>query len=147
MPMKYSTFRSKRCEPSRCSRIALLVSGVIQFSLPISSSGPQGLFDTLTPSRSRIDSNTYSPTLSSLYAGCVDVLDHGAVQLGSPVAEEVELVLAGDHVVLVPGLLDVDLGHEQGLLGRIGLGETGAVRIDDLAVAAELGLSLPADPV
>ena len=48
--MKYSTFRSKRCEPSRCSRIALFVSGVIQFSRPISSSGPHGLFETLRPS-------------------------------------------------------------------------------------------------
>src|SRR4249920_1226091 len=104
-------------EPFRLSRIPFELSAVSQFSRPISSSGPQGLFETLTPSRSRIDSNTYSPTLSSLYAGCLDVLDHGAVQLGPPVAEEVELVLAGDHVVLVPGLLDVDLCNEQRLLG------------------------------
>ena len=51
--MKYSTFRSKTCRPSRCSRIARFVSGVIQFRRPISSSGPHGLFETLTPSCSR----------------------------------------------------------------------------------------------
>ena len=34
--------------------------------------------------------------------GCLGLLDQGAVQLGPAVAEEVELVLAGDHVVLVP---------------------------------------------
>ena len=50
MPMKYSTLRSKRWPPSRCSRIARFVSGVIQFSRPISSSGPQGLFETFSPS-------------------------------------------------------------------------------------------------
>ena len=50
IPMKYSTLRSKRWPPSRCSRIARFVSGVIQFSRPISSSGPQGLFETCTPS-------------------------------------------------------------------------------------------------
>src|SRR6478736_2707691 len=147
MPMKYSTFRSNRCEPSRCSRIDLFVSGVIQFSRPISSSAPQGLFETLTPSRSRIGSNTYSPTLAPFYSGCLGLLDQGAVQLGPPVAEEVELVLARDHVVLVPGLLDVDLGDEQRLLGGVRLGETRAERVDDLAPAAELAGPLLADPV
>ena len=65
MPMKYSTLRSKTWLPSRCSRIALFVSGVIQFRRPISSSGPQGLFETLTPSRSSSGSNV---RLSSVVA-------------------------------------------------------------------------------
>src|SRR5205085_10440431 len=56
IPMKYSTFRSKTCPPSRCSRIARFVSGVIQFSRPISSSSPQGLFETFRPSLSTIGS-------------------------------------------------------------------------------------------
>src|SRR3954449_13119044 len=50
MPTKYSTLRSNRCAPSRCSRIARFVSGVIQLRRPISSSGPHGLFETLRPS-------------------------------------------------------------------------------------------------
>src|SRR5919197_2944760 len=53
IPMKYSTFRSKTWRPSRCSRIVRFVSGVIQLSRPISSSGPHGLFETFTPSCSR----------------------------------------------------------------------------------------------
>ena len=53
MPMKYSTLRSNTWLPSRCSRIARFVSGVIQFRRPISSSGPHGLFETFRPSCSR----------------------------------------------------------------------------------------------
>src|SRR5581483_12278665 len=145
--MKYSTFRSKTCEPSRCSRIALFVSGVIQFSRPISSSGPHGLFETLTPSRSRIGSNTYSPTMASLCVGCLELLDQRDVQLRAAVAEEVQLVLAGNDVVLVPRLLDVDVGDEERLRGLVGLGEPVAVGVDDLAPAAELAPPLLAHPV
>ena len=60
IPMKYSTLRSNTWLPSRWSRMALFVSGVIQFSLPISSSAPHGLFETLRPSCSRTASGTSS---------------------------------------------------------------------------------------
>ena len=40
--------------------MALFVSGVIQFSRPISSSAPHGLFETLSPSFSRIGSGISS---------------------------------------------------------------------------------------
>ena len=53
MPTKNSTLRSKTWLPSRCSRIARFVSGVIQLRRPISSSGPHGLFETFRPSCSR----------------------------------------------------------------------------------------------
>src|SRR6476661_227791 len=60
MPLKKSTERSKTCPPSRLPRIAAVASGVIQFSRPIWSSGPQGLRETFTPSRSSSGSNTNS---------------------------------------------------------------------------------------
>ncbi len=47
--MKYSTLRSKTWPPLRCSRIARFVSGVIQFSRPISSSGAPGALRDLQP--------------------------------------------------------------------------------------------------
>src|SRR5262245_17922598 len=107
MPTKYSTFRSKRCEPSRCSRIARFVSGVIQFRRPISSSGPQGLFETFRPSLScsasqvKVSRSTCVIACSSLSGfDRALLLDERPIQLGPPVAEEVELVLAGDDVVL-----------------------------------------------
>ena len=50
MPMKYSTLRSNTWRPSRWPRMAEFVSGVIQLRRPISSSAPQGLFDTSRPS-------------------------------------------------------------------------------------------------
>ena len=40
-------------------------------------------------------------------------------------AEEVELVLTGDDVVLVARALDVDVCDEEHFLGRTGLGEPG----------------------
>src|ERR1051326_941848 len=99
--------------PSRCSRIARFVSGVIQFSLPISSSSPQGLFETFRPSLSMIGSNDRASTSSTVAIAtslCLDYglhfLDEPAVQLGPPVAKQVKLVLAGDDVVLVACLLD-----------------------------------------
>ena len=58
--MKYSTLRSKTWLPSRWSRMARFVSCVIQFRRPISSSAPQGLFETLRPSCSWIASGTSS---------------------------------------------------------------------------------------
>src|SRR5262249_58412539 len=137
MPMKYSTFRSKTCEPSRCSRIAWFVSGVIQLSRPISSSGPHGLSDTFSPSCScsvfhvKV-SSTLAIARSSLSG--LDralLLDQRAVHIGAPVAEEVQLVLPGNDVVLVPRLLDVDLRDEQGLFGLAGLGQALPVRVDD----------------
>src|SRR5690242_17262064 len=134
MPMKYSTFRSNMCEPSRCSSTALLVSGVTQFRRPISSSGPQGLLDTCRPSWECSASHVNSldmpcSSLSGFDGGLL--LDQRAVQLRAAVAEEVELVLAGDDVVLVARLLDVDLGDEERLGRHVGLGEAGAVRVDD----------------
>src|SRR5262249_46302930 len=115
MPMKYSTFRSNTWLPSRCSRIARFVSFVIQFSRPISSRVPQGLFETLTPPRLRTVSGCSSGSRGiacllrvDLRLNALRVLDQRAVQLGPAVAEEVELVLTGDHVVLVARLLDVD---------------------------------------
>jgi hypothetical protein len=75
------------------------------------------------------------------------LLDQRPVQLAAAVAEEVELVLTGNDVVLVPRLLDVDLGDEQGFLGVARLGQTRSVRVDDLAPAAELAPALLADPV
>src|SRR4249919_3674187 len=122
MPMKYSTFRSKRCEPSRCSRIARFVSGVIQFSRPISSSGPHGLSDTFSPSCS---CNAFHVKVSSTLAIARSslsgfdralLLDQRAVQLGAAVTEEVQLVLTGDDVVLVPRFLEFDVRDQQCLL-------------------------------
>src|SRR5438105_9058444 len=137
--MKYSTFRSNRCAPSRCSRIARFVSGVIQFSRPISSSSPHGLFETFRPSFSRSGSkvrDSVSSTVAITTSLCLDdglhLFDEPAVQLGPPVAEQVELVFPGDHVVLVASLLDLDVGDEQRLLGLVRLREPPAVRIDDL---------------
>src|SRR5262249_54487973 len=75
------------------------------------------------------------------------LLDQRAVELGSPVAEEVELVLAGDDVVLVTRQLEVDLADEQRLLALVRLREALAVRVDDLAPAAELAPALFADAV
>src|SRR5262249_19978293 len=75
------------------------------------------------------------------------LLDQRAVELGPPVAEEVELVLAGDDVVLVARLLELDLADEQRLLVLVRLRETLAVRVDDLAPAAELAPALLADAV
>src|SRR5436190_11980809 len=140
--MKYSTFRSNRCAPSRCSRIARFVSGVIQFSRPISSSGPQGLFETFSPSLSTSGSKVRLSSAvaigSSSRLDGLGLLDVGPVQLGAPVAEEVQLVVARDDVVLVPRLLDVDVGDEQRLAGLAGLREPPSVGVDDLASAAEL---------
>jgi hypothetical protein len=44
------------CVAFRLCRIAALDSGVIQLRRPISSSGPHGLLETFSPSRSRIGS-------------------------------------------------------------------------------------------
>src|SRR5438105_2831012 len=128
--MKYSTFMSKTWLPSRCSRIARFVSGVIQFSLPISSSSPQGLFETFRPSLSMIGSNERASTSSTVAIAtslCLDdglqLLDEPAIQLGPPVAEQVELVLAGDDVVLVARLLDVDVRDEEHFLSLVRLRE------------------------
>src|SRR5512134_4001561 len=60
MPMKYSTLRSNTCRPSRWSRTAAVDSGVTQLRRPISSSSPQGLFETLRPPSSRIAPGTSS---------------------------------------------------------------------------------------
>src|SRR5215831_8009717 len=142
MPMKYSTFMSKTWAPLRCSRIALFVSGVIQFSRPISSSGPQGLFETLRPSFSRIGSGisswsfTVTLTRTSLGRDALGLFHEGAVELRPPVAEQVHLVLAGSgDDRLLTRARDVDLGDEQCLAGRVGLGETYARRVDDLTAA------------
>src|SRR5581483_7497310 len=75
------------------------------------------------------------------------LLDQRLVELGPAVAEEIELVLARDDVVLVARLLDVDVGDEQRLLRLARLGEPLAVRVDDLAPAAELAPALLPDPV
>src|SRR4051794_14932743 len=154
MPMKYSTFRSKRCEPSRCSRIALFVSGVIQFSRPISSSAPHGLFETFSPSCS-CSASQVNCSRSTCVIGCSSLsgfdrallLDQRAVQLGAAVAEEVQLVLAGNDVVLVPRLLDLDVRDEEVPLVFARLGQPRPVRIDDLAPAAELAPAFLADAV
>src|SRR5262249_29415025 len=155
MPMKYSTLRSKRCAPSRWSRMAAFVSGVIQLSRPISSSGPHGLADTLRPSISCRASGTssWSCAMRSPPQGWSAGNDFGvsrqrAVELGSPVAEQVHLVLArrGDDR-LVPRPLDVDVREEQGLARRVRLGEPGPGGIDDLAATAELGRPLSPDAV
>ena len=152
IPMKYSTLRSKTCLPSRCSRIARFVSRVIQFRRPISSLGPQGLFETFTPPRLRTGVGdellvACHDVASFSVSDCLGLLDEGAVELGTPVAEEIELVLAWDHVVLVAGLLHVDLGDEQRLPGHSGLRKALAERIDDLAPAAELAPAFLADAV
>src|SRR5262249_48554403 len=157
MPMKYSTLRSNMCLPSRWSRMSRVVWRVTQFRRPISSRGPQGLFDTLTPPRLNTGSGTSSLSraiappsvvgLVRLNLDCLRLLDQRAVGPGSPVAEEVELVLAGDHVVLVTRLLEVDLADEQCLLALVRLREALAVRVDDLAPAAELAPALLADAV
>src|SRR5690349_9322038 len=155
MPMKYSTFRSKTCEPSRCSRIALFVSGVIQFRRPISSSGPHGLSETLSPSCScsalnvNCSRSTSVMSCSSLVSGFDGrlLLDERAVEIRAPVAEEVELVLAWNDVVLVTRLLEVDVRHEKRLGRHIGLGESVAEWVDDLAASAELAPALLADAV
>src|SRR5581483_1385254 len=154
MPMKYSTFRSNTCAPFRCSRIARFVSGVIQFSRPISSSGPHGLFETFSPSCScsasqvKLSRSTCVIVCSSLSGfDRAPLFDERAVQLGAPVAEEVQLVLAGNDVVLVARLLELDIGDEQRLGRLVGLGQAGAVRVDDLAQPAELPPALLADAV
>src|SRR5262249_23507580 len=154
MPMKYSTFMSKTWAPLRCSRIALFVSGVIQFSRPISSSSPQGLFETLSPSFSRIGSGmsswsfTVTVTRTSLGRNALGLFHEGAVELGPPVADQVHLVLAGGRDDrFLPRARDVDLGDEQRLAGRVGFDEADAGRVDDLAAAAELGRALAADAV
>src|SRR5262245_16160453 len=154
MPMKYSTFMSKTWAPLRCSRIALFVSGVIQFSRPISSSAPQGLFETLSPSFSRIGSGisswslTVTLTRTSLGRDALGLFHEGAVELRPPVAEQVHLVLAGGgDDRLLTGACDIDLGHEQRLAGRVGFGEAHAGRVYDLAAAAELGCALLTDAV
>src|SRR5437868_7236391 len=115
MPTKYSTLRSKTWRPSRCSRIARFVSRVIQLSRPISSRGPHGLFETLTPPLLSTGSGTSSlsramdaPSVEVLGLHGLGLLDEHAVELGAPVSEEVQLVLAGNDVVLVSRLLDVD---------------------------------------
>src|SRR5690349_457692 len=137
MPMKYSTFRSKRWEPSRCSRIVLFVSGVIQFRRPISSSAPHGLFETFSPSCS-CSASQVNCSRSTCVIACSSLsgfdrtllLDQRAVHLGAPVAEEVQLVLAGNDVVLVARLLEFDVRDEQRLGRLVGLGQAGAVGID-----------------
>src|SRR5262245_56808057 len=119
IPMKYSTFMSNTWLPSRWSRIARFVSFVIQFSGPISSRGPHGLFETLTPPRLRTVSGcssgsramTASCDESELRLDALRLLDQRVVQLGAAVAVEVELVVAGDDVVLVARLLDVDVRY------------------------------------
>src|SRR5215468_710751 len=143
MPMKYSTLRSKTCEPSRWSRIARFVSRVIQFRRPISSRGPHGLLDTFTPPRLSTGSGTSSLSRAidlsfgwNLGLDCLGLLDQGAVELGAPVPEEVQLVLPWDHVVLVARLREVNVGDEQLLLALVRFGEALAVRVDDLAPAA-----------
>src|SRR5215468_11499806 len=118
MPRKYSTLRSNMCLPSRWSRMSRVDCLVTQFRRPISSRGPQGLFDTLTPPRLNTGSGTSSLSraiappsgggLVVLNLDCLRLLDERAVELGPPVAEEVELVLAGDDVVLVARLLELD---------------------------------------
>src|SRR5260221_6871896 len=139
MPMKNSTLRSKTCEPSRCSRIARFVSRVIQFRRPISSRGPQGLFETLTPPLFRIASGTSSLSRaidSSLGLDRLCLLDQGAVELRPAVAEEGELVLPRNDVILVARLLDVDLGDDQRLLRCPRLCPARSARVDDPAPAA-----------
>jgi hypothetical protein len=74
-------------------------------------------------------------------------LDERPVELRSAIAEEIELVLTGDDVVLVARAFEVDVGDEEPLLGAVGFGEPDAVRIDDLAPAAELARALLADAV
>src|SRR5581483_149122 len=154
IPMKYSTLRSKTWPPPRCSRIALFVSGVIQFSRPISSSGPHGLFETLSPSFSRIGSGISSwsfwvmVTATSLGRDALGLLHEGAVELWPPVAEQVHLVLSrrGDDRLLAR-TVEVDVGDEQRLAHGVGLGEARAVGSDDLAAAAELRGALTADAI
>src|ERR671937_494853 len=82
----------------RAWRIAALDSGVIQLRRPISSSGPQGLFETFSPSRSRIGSYvSFSSVVAK--ASSSDRGDGGfgerPVELGPAVVEEAHLVLAG----------------------------------------------------
>src|SRR5213082_136834 len=73
MPMKYSTLRSNMCRPSRWSRIVRVVWRVTQFRRPISSLGPHGLFETLTPPRlstaSGISSLSRAITFSFSFGG------------------------------------------------------------------------------
>src|SRR5580765_4579852 len=102
MPRKYSTLRSNMCLPSRWSRMSRVDRRVTQFRRPISSRGPQGLFDTLTPPRLNTGSGTSSLSRAiappsgggssgPLDLDCLRLLDQRAVELGAPVAEEVKL--------------------------------------------------------
>ena len=154
MPMKYSTFRSKRCEPSRCSRIARFVSGVIQFSRPISSSGPHGLFETFSPSCSssafhvKVSSTLAIARSSSQVFDRALLLDQRAVQLGAAVAEEVQLVLTGERrsPCPAPSRASTSATSSASSVSPASASRV-AVRVDDLAPAAELAPALLADPV
>src|SRR4051812_408670 len=101
----------RRGDPPGSSGTACFGSGVIQFSRPISSSAPHGLFETFSPSCS-CSASQVNCSRSTCVIGCSSLsgfdrallLDQRAVQLGAAVAEEVQLVLAGDDVVLVARL-------------------------------------------
>src|SRR5207302_5677723 len=95
--------------------------------------------------------DSVSSAVATATSLCLDdwlnLFDERAVQLRPAVAEQIELVLAGNHVVLVARLLELDVGDEERLLGRARLGESPTVRVDDLAPAAELAPAFLADPV
>ena len=118
--MKYSTLRSKRCAPSRWSRMAAFVSGVIQLSRPISSSGPHGLADTLRPSfscrasgRARDRAPSRSPPQRLTVCGLLDAARRRA-RAGGGRTGAARTPPGGDDR-LVARLLDVDVGDEQRL--------------------------------
>ena len=113
--MKYSTLRSKTCAPLRCSRMARFVSGVIQLSRPISSSGPHGLFETFSPSLSMIGSyrKSHLPFLGvDRYVRAGDelpVFDTAIGRIGLEICYDLRfpevtrsLALAGAEIVCLP---------------------------------------------